>query len=133
MDGTRPAALIEDLAWYGAAPSPAPPMPELNDPAAALGALYVVEGSSLGARVIARALVDSLHVAPGRGGSFYCRQDADTARLRWRRVCAVLDQKLPGSGTAARLTEGALATFRHLEQSLRTIEIFTKIADAVAA
>jgi heme oxygenase len=118
LDGSRPRALAEDLAWYGAAAPPPIDAPALSDTEAALGALYVIEGSGLGARVIARHLADTLGVAPGAGASFYGGQSAEAARLRWRRLCAVLDTPAaPGD-----LVAGALAAFEALEASLRQID-----------
>ncbi len=84
-------ALAADLAWYGeAVPARAATMPALPDVAAALGALYVLEGSALGGRVIGRALALSLGVCPGFGGSFFGGVTAEAARCRWRDVTALL-------------------------------------------
>jgi len=119
LDGARPRALAEDLAWFGAAtPSPIDP-PDLPDTEAALGALYVIEGSGLGARVIARHLADTLGVAPGVGASFYGGQSAEAARQRWRRLCALLETPAAAAGE---LVGGALAAFEALEASLRQID-----------
>jgi heme oxygenase len=129
LDGGRPRALAEDLAWFGASPQPldaAPPA--LSGPAAALGALYVIEGSGLGGRVIARHLAASLGVAPGTGGSFYGGPTAEGARLRWQRLCALLDPADPvgdpmgGPIDDDALLAGALATFRFLDRWMRGID-----------
>lgn len=134
LDGARPTALAEDLAWFGAAShSPPGPMPALPCVAAALGALYVVEGSGLGARIIARHLALSLGVTPGKGGSFYCGQSAEAARDRWHRLCAILDRpslEVASLGGASfddgpgedRLVAGAVDTFRLLERWIRRID-----------
>jgi len=119
LDGARPRALAEDLAWFGAAAPPPIDPPALPDTEAALGALYVIEGSGLGARVIARHLADTLGVAPGVGASFYGGQSAEEARQRWRRLCALLDA--PGDA-AGDPVNGALAAFGALEACLRQID-----------
>ncbi len=119
LDGARPRALAEDLAWFGAAAPPPIDPPALPDTEAALGALYVIEGSGLGARVIARHLADRLGVAPGAGASFYGGQTAEAARQRWRRLCALLDTQAAAAGDPV---GGALAAFAALEASLRHID-----------
>jgi heme oxygenase len=129
LDGSRPRALAEDLAWFGASAIPPPVFPAIKGPAEALGALYVIEGSALGARVIARHLTDSIGVRPGAGGSFYCRQDADTARRRWQSLVTLLELPLLGGKAtggplmAEKMTSGAQETFCYLERWLRTIAI----------
>ncbi len=113
-------ALVADLEWFGAEPLPKmPAFGVMNDPAAALGALYVVEGSALGARVIGRSVSVSLGVTPGHGGSFFCGATADAARLRWHHFAAALDWAEPrlGAGGSARVTEAAIAVFARLEQA----------------
>lgn len=132
LDGSRPQALAEDLAWFGVRPLPSPPIPMPDTPAGALGMLYVVEGSGLGGRVIGRHLTDSLGVCPGQGGSFYCRRDAETVRWRWRHLCQVLEGPLPGDAPEGRLIEGAQVTFRFLDRWLRTIEIVPGMTAAAA-
>jgi len=117
-DGLR--ALADDLAWFGATPLPNMPAPgTVNDAASALGAIYVVEGSALGARVIARAVSVSLGVTQGRGGSFFCGATADAARLRWRHFAAALDwaETRLGEAGCARVTRAAIAVFARLEQA----------------
>ncbi len=123
LDGSRPRALLADLRWFGAQPLAfgmpgQATCPELNTHAAGLGALYVMEGSGLGGRVIARHVQASLSVAPGAGGSFYGGLSAEAARLRWVRYCAFLD--LPAQAADA-ICEAAIASFATLENSLRTV------------
>jgi heme oxygenase len=84
LDGARPRALAEDLVFFATEPGPIlNHAPTLHSVASALGALYVIEGASLGGRVIARHLYASIGVEPQHGGSFYCGQSAATARQRW--------------------------------------------------
>jgi heme oxygenase len=115
------AALNEDIAWFGAVlPPPVVAPRDIRDAWSALGALYVLEGSALGGRVIGRAVARSLSVAPGRGGSFFCGASADNARSRWASFCAVLQCAGNRSDCAAqaRVVDGALASFAYLEALL---------------
>ena len=110
----RLASLRADLQWLGAPLPPASRHPlAVGRGAAAVGALYVLEGSALGGRVIGRHVQQTLGVTPGRGGDFFCGQDAEAARRRWAELCAVL-ARLPETQTK-RVTQGALAAFAFLD------------------
>jgi heme oxygenase len=114
-------ALQNDLEWFGVAlPRPAAPPRAINDSLTALGALYLLEGSQLGGRVIGKSVAASLFVSPGRGGTFFCGRTADNARQRWQAFCAVLareGERLDAAGSA-RVVAGARASFAFLEAML---------------
>jgi diguanylate cyclase (GGDEF)-like protein len=117
LDGAGLAALAEDIAWFGAVPAESR---RLHQPpqcvAGALGALYVIEGSNLGGRIIGRQVAKSLGVGPGTGGSFYCGLTAESARRRWRLLQEVLRLEIDVPGAAwDPVTTAALATFDALE------------------
>jgi heme oxygenase len=57
--------------------------------AAFLGALYVVEGSTLGGQYIARHLQETLGLTPAHGAAFFSGHGAETGRL-WNEVKAEL-------------------------------------------
>lgn len=121
LDGHRLRALSDDLAILGVAPTRARPAPlPLATRSEALGALYVVEGASLGGRVIARHIASSLALAPGYGASFYGGLTADMARSRWARLCAVLDDTAIDIALDE-LALGARKTFDALERWMRAI------------
>jgi heme oxygenase len=127
------SALHDDLVWFGAStPRPIAGPRVVTDSCTALGALYVVEGSALGGRVIGRAIARSLSVAPGRGGSFFCGRTADDARERWRLFCDVLASEgdrldAPGQG---RVVAGAVASFAYLEARLGGCQVAGGSGDA---
>ncbi len=114
-------ALAEDLTWFGISLPRAVAGPRgLTDSCTALGALYLLEGSQLGGRIIGKAVAKSLSVSPGRGGSFFCGRAADTARQRWQAFCTVLARegdRLDAAG-CARVVAGAQASFAYLEARL---------------
>jgi heme oxygenase len=120
-DDSGAQALALDLAWCGA--SRRRPMAlggAVSHVQAALGGVYVLEGSALGARVIGRAVAVSLHVSPGRGGQFFCGATADAARTRWRGLVASLDElgaQMDAAGRQ-RVVAGANAVFNALGQVL---------------
>jgi len=122
LDDSRLLALAEDLSWFGMQPVHAGlAVPVLGSAPAAIGALYVVEGSGLGGRIIARHVQASLGVMPGSGGSFYGGLSADAARERWRAFCGVLDALGGGPECGAVIAGAARATFRCLECWMRRV------------
>lgn len=99
---------IETLA--GRAPRQPPVVLSYTSPAAALGGIYVVEGSILGGRVLMRRAERSLDVSPVRGGRFLAGDGAATG-ARWRAFLDAL-AALPAAGDAADAAEdGAQGTF----------------------
>lgn len=79
-------------------------------PGAALGGIYVVEGSILGGRVLMRRAERSLGVTATQGGQFLAGDGAATG-TRWRVFLAAL-AALPAAGDAADAAEGgARGTF----------------------
>lgn len=58
-------------------------LPALNEFGAALGCLYVLEGSTLGGQVIARELLDPKGITAERGGKFFRAYGEQTGQ-RWR-------------------------------------------------
>jgi heme oxygenase len=88
----KTAWIEADLVALGAAPpTDAEDCPlALDGVAEALGALYVVEGSTLGGRIIARMLERSIGVTPGDGADFY-HSYGDERGARWTAYKAALD------------------------------------------
>ncbi|MGA4551661.1 biliverdin-producing heme oxygenase [Methylorubrum aminovorans] len=104
----RLPSLDADLHALDAAPGtlPAPAAPRLDGPGAALGALYVLEGSTLGGAVIGRH-VARLHGA-GVPLAYYAGRGRETGPL-WRSFRERLDG-LPERQAAAAFAAG-IATF----------------------
>lgn len=115
----RGVALAADLRRLGAKvprPAPARALPALPDRAAALGCLYVVEGSALGGRVIARRVADTLGLGPTDGAGFFGADSAEAARARWAALGLLLDDAWREADAAARdrLLAGARDCFAAL-------------------
>ncbi len=83
-------------------------LPPLADRAEALGALYVVEGSTLGGQIIARRVARDLGHGPDTGCAYYAAHGARTGAM-WRAFQAVLAQEPPEA--ADRMVASAQATF----------------------
>ncbi|MBX3483817.1 biliverdin-producing heme oxygenase [Phenylobacterium sp.] len=107
----RSARLAGDLADLGTAPgAPSAPI-VVRGVAEALGLMYVLEGSTLGGRVI-RKHVES-RGGDMRGLSFLDPYGADAGE-RWRAFLGVLDAEADVEGLVA----GAVAGFDHSERHL---------------
>lgn len=101
----RLSRLRADLAVLGvAAPAPLDEAPPADCTASALGAFYVLEGSTLGGRVLRRSLEDV------EGLSFLDPYGEQTG-ARWRAVLAVLDRESRMAGAADIIVAAAVATF----------------------
>ena len=84
--------------------------PMINDRIDALGALYVVEGASLGGQLISRRLTADLGVTAARGGRFFASY-GNQVGVRWRDYLSVLERFADQPAAAARIEASALATF----------------------
>ena len=104
------AASLDALARLEALPDVAA-MPE------AFGALYVIEGASLGGLIIAEHLARSLGVDSGRGASFFDR-DAPSVYAAWSTVGARLEAFARDAPIQARVEGAALITFDRFERWL---------------
>ncbi len=107
--------LAADLESLGITPGPSfvpgAPLPDVRDRSAWLGALYVVEGSTLGGQVISRHLQQRFGWQEGFGHSFFLGYGARTGE-RWRQVLRALEEPgLDGNQTV----RGAHQTFSYLE------------------
>lgn len=105
----RSEALVADMEDLGAPLPPASPAAAFGGVEAALGAIYVLEGSRLGGRVLARS------VAPGLPRRFL--EAGDPAH--WRKLIAVLDATLVTEVQLAVAIEAARAVFARFAAGAR--------------
>ena len=106
----RAAWLLEDLARlsYAGTPPPCPALPPLHSWPQRLGALYVLEGSTLGGQIIARQLTK----AGLEAGAYFTGRAERTGPL-WKSFC----QQLGAAGTIANqsaIAGSAIHTFQTL-------------------
>lgn len=111
---TLAETLAEDLSHIGAAPLAPEPAPSgLDDRGAALGALYVLEGSTLGARLLL-VQVQALGLDAQGGAKHLWRQAA--ALENWRAFLPLLSGA--DARDMARVTAGANAAFAAAERAM---------------
>ena len=119
----RKAHLLDaDLAVLATMPSAAAPVPAVDSAAAVLGTLYVIEGATLGGRMLGRGVVPVL-AAAGVQAPDGCRFLLAYEPLQgamWRRFVAVLDDVAGGFTAEAQqaMAAAAYATFLRLESWL---------------
>lgn len=94
-------------------------LPEIHETAAAIGSLYVLEGSTLGGQVITRLLGQCLDAPPERGGRFFAGYQEQTVP-NWRRFgewaetwAARHPDSEPAAVEAARKTFDSFARWFH--------------------
>ena len=92
----------------------------LENPAAAFGAVYVMEGSTLGGQIIARHVGPTLGVSPDAGLRYFSGYGAATGE-RWRETSAAISKfaSARGDDEMDTMVEGARRTFALVETALR--------------
>lgn len=82
-------------------------------PAHAMGVLYVIEGSTLGGRLLARQLD---RVVPGDGaGRSFLLAGTGMGHVRWRDFCTALDHCGTDTASRAEMVDAAIETFQCFE------------------
>ncbi|GAA4003793.1 biliverdin-producing heme oxygenase [Hymenobacter fastidiosus] len=107
----RAPLILADLAQLGspAGPPLCPALPPLGTRPQLLGAMYVLEGSSLGGQVIARQLAQA-----GIAGRSYFGGRAERTGPLWKAFCQQLEAAATTAETQAAITTSAIHTFRTL-------------------
>jgi heme oxygenase len=111
---------LEDLGHTGATLEALPKFqgaPALADPLDALGAMYVLEGSSLGRQVMFGKLTPRLNIRPDWAGRFFNGYGKNTGRM-WQSFVAILNDAGSEPEAAGRIEGAALAAFAAFEQCL---------------
>lgn len=109
---SRLAALEQDFADLGLTPPNAAPGPTLER-AEALGWLYVVEGSNMGAAILAKEAVKIGFTA--EHGARHLAGHPEGRALHWRRFTAALNEVELTDEEEARIEAAATAAFEHVE------------------
>lgn len=97
-------------------------LPVLDTPAACLGALYVLEGATLGGQVLRREMAQRLGVNADNGGAFLDVYGAETGR-RWKDFLDYLGRQPLDAADKQRAVTAACSTFSCFEQWLDGQEV----------
>ena len=100
LSRNRRLMLEDDLACFGVtAPGDRATLPPMSDLAGLLGAMYVMEGSTLGGQIIARHVRTVLPLTEDHGSAFFRGHGAQTGPL-WKDFCEMLKDHVPDDQTA---------------------------------
>lgn len=108
----RPGWILDDLETIGepsASIAICQNLPGIDSNAAAFGALYVMEGSSLGGKVICKTISENLGLAGVRGLKFFNSYGPETGS-RWKTFLAAL-HSFDGKPEEPEIIETANSTF----------------------
>lgn len=108
---------------------PASALPALDSPAAALGSLYVLEGSALGGLFIASAAHRLLGHTPEHGAAYFHGCGSATAP-RWREFLQRLGTDLAAPEARLQAVRGATDTFDALTDTFRGLLDHRELAAA---
>lgn len=97
-------------------------LPPLDTPAACLGALYVVEGATLGGQILRREMAGRLGLDADNGGAFLNVYGAETGR-RWKDFLNYLSHVPLDAHAKLRAVNAARSTFSCFEQWLDSQEV----------
>ena len=112
----KTALLRQDLRYLGVATDSIPlcgDLPPLSTQAAMLGCLYVLEGATLGGRMISRHIRDSLGITPTQGGRFF-EGYGDATGMMWQTMRQLLVTGAPEAHSENSIVTSAMATFARL-------------------
>jgi len=97
-------------------------LPRFDTPAACLGALYVLEGATLGGQVLRREMARRLGVDADNGGAFLNVYGAETGR-RWKDFLDYLGRLPLDANAKQQAVDTARSTFSCFEQWLDSQEV----------
>jgi heme oxygenase len=117
----RASLIARDLVSLGASPGDVDALPRCDDlPRLSrrehlAGSLYVVEGATLGAAIIARHVARHLGLTAARGAAFFAGDgDGDARGSRWRDVLRWLDEIAIDPASEVEIVAAARETFATL-------------------
>ena len=91
----RRGLLASDLACFGQTPSAdRSRLPPFKDLYSLLGAMYVMEGSTLGGQLISRHVEKTLGFKAGFGDAYFIGHGEQTGRM-WKEFCKMLETSVP--------------------------------------
>lgn len=88
-------------------------LPNITNTDGAMGALYVMEGSTLGGQMISRHVEKTLGFTPSNGTAFFYGYGKDTGK-RWKKFQQAMQQYTSRQPTHTQLITGAQHTFSKL-------------------
>ena len=94
---------------------------QTSDLPEALGIMYVLEGSTLGGRILFRHIQEKLGFDAGNGASFFAGYGADTG-IMWKTFIYSLEREALAGKFQQRIIASAVDTFKIIDDSLSQVE-----------
>lgn len=115
--------IIADLITTGVPLQTVDAMPahqfEFASTAEALGIMYVLEGSTLGGRILYKHMHDMLGLTPENGAAYFWGYGQETGNL-WKTFISSLTQFVNEEGSSVEIIESAKKTFTTIDDLLST-------------
>lgn len=112
----KTSSIADDIhALGGTVPAFSDTQPEINDHQQALGALYVIEGSALGGKIISKMISQALGDAASPALSFYQGYGENTDEM-WATFKGILNEQLISPAEQDRVLAAANETFLRFKQ-----------------
>jgi len=114
----KSAALANDIKSLGGTPvslANLEDLPPIQNTRQAYGALYVIEGSTLGGKIISKMMAQQLGITDGSGLSFFSGYADDTETM-WDKFKQALNQQADNSEQASQVIDTANETFARFKQ-----------------
>lgn len=111
-------SLLNDMNYLGGSSLEAiedADVPQIDSPLQAFGALYVIEGSTLGGVMISKMMKKQLDLQDGRGLSFFESYGEETEAM-WSRFKEVLDRQVSNEADEQLILNAADETFLKFKQ-----------------
>ena len=110
--------ILDDLEYFRGTPLATQfPVHIIDDPFQAIGALYVIEGSTLGGQIICKMIAEKLEVSTERGFKFFSSYGDDTTKM-WQDFKLFLDNRNWNSEEEKAVIAAANRTFDLFKQSM---------------
>ena len=115
--------LVDDLqALTGRPPSRLPVVITFDDAASALGALYVLEGSTLGGQILLKQVTSAFPVSSVHGARFFTGHGDRTGAM-WKEFLGTLARVIPDSPTGDQVERGAVLSFETVKHVLSSASV----------
>ena len=92
-------------------------IPDISSAGEAFGCLYVMEGSTLGGKIISSVIMEKLKIGAETGGSFFYGYGPETG-IKWKNFCSALNTFSEEKKQEDAVVKGASETFLKLKNWL---------------
>ncbi|MEO6284473.1 MAG: biliverdin-producing heme oxygenase [Dyadobacter sp.] len=121
QDRYKSGKIIEDLSFTGLSDVQIDALPvyqfEFSSPAEALGIMYVLEGSTLGGRILYKHVHETLGLSSERGAAYFWGYGSQTGML-WKSFISAFSEFAIENDASGQIIESAIKTFLMIDNWL---------------